>query len=299
MEKTFRHDRYQGNGIDLHYAQIGDNRAPLIVCLHGFPEFWIAWREVMRELADEFWLVAPDQRGFNRSFRPAGLEAYEAHHLVADITALAKHLSPEKPFVLAGHDWGSAVAYSFAFRYPERLTHLVIANGVHPACFQRAIFQDPGQRAASQYFGYLRAEGAEQKMSENNFARTLKMIEGFSKADWMDDAIRAEYKEAWSQPGAMTAMLNWYRASPVVVPPVDATAPHSTLLDIPDEALTVRVPHLVVWGETDEALRPACLNGLDRYASDLTIRNIDDASHWILHEKPREVADCIREFLAR
>jgi epoxide hydrolase 4 len=285
------------DGVKLHCAVAGDPEKPLLICLHGFPEYWAAWREVMNALAGHFHLVAPDQRGFNLSSKPDGVESYRVRNMVTDLAALADRLSPGKPFVLAGHDWGASVAYAYAFAHPERLSHLVIANGVHPACFQRAIFEDEAQRKASQYINRLRAADADALMSEDAFRRTLNMIAGFSQTGWMTPEMRAAYLEAWDRPGAMTAMLNWYRASPIVVPRPGEPAGHSSVLALPDEAMTVRVPHLVIWGEADEALRPICLEGLDRYAPDLTIRKIAGAGHWILHERPAEVASAIRLFL--
>jgi pimeloyl-ACP methyl ester carboxylesterase len=285
--------------VTLHCASTGDETAPLVICLHGFPEYWFAWAGVMAELAGDFWLVAPDQRGFNLSSRPAGVDAYRAGRIVADLDRLADHLSPGRPFVLAGHDWGASVAYAYAIAHPDRVSHLVIANGVHPACFQRAIFEDEGQRAASQYINRLRAPEADVLMAEDGFRRTLNMLRGFSRTDWMTDEIRAGYVEAWSRKGAMSAMLNWYRASRIAVPAPDEAAPDSPILTMPREALAVSMPHLVIWGEADEALRPACLEGLGDYGPDLTIRRVADAGHWILHEKPREVAEAIRGFLAR
>lgn len=294
----FRFDFHEAGDVRPHYASAGNPEKPLILCLHGFPEYWAAWRDVMEELANDFHVVAPDQRGYNFSSKPEGVDAYRAKHLVADIASLAERLSPGKRFVLAGHDWGASVAYAYAFMHPQRLSHLVIANGVHPACFQRAIFEDPGQRKASQYINRLRAAGADAAMAENGFGRTLRMLQGFSQIDWMISEKKQDYLTAWSQPGAMTAMLNWYRASPIVVPAPGEPAPPSPILDLPAEALTVRMPHLVVWGEADQALRPSCLDGLERFAPDLTIRKFPDAGHWILHEKPREVAEAIRRFVA-
>lgn len=281
----------------LNVAAAGDPEAPLVICLHGFPEYWAAWREVMADLARDHLVVAPDQRGFNLSSKPQGEEAYRARHLVADLASLADHLSADRPFVLAGHDWGAAVAYAYAFAHPERLSHLVIANGAHPVCFQRAILEDPGQRRASQYFHKLRAPEAASFMAENNFARTERMIAGFSKSDWMTAEIKQAYREAWARPGAMRAMLHWYNSSPVVVPGPEEAVSDAPLLSIDPAKVTVRVPHLVLWGEADEALTPACLNGLDIYAADLTIRKIAGAGHWILHEKPGEVAAAIRSFV--
>jgi epoxide hydrolase 4 len=188
VEKSdFRYGEAVNGEVTIHYAEVGDPAAPLILMLHGFPEYWAAWKEVMVRLADGFHVVAPDQRGYNRSSKPDGVEAYRARHLAGDVAALADRLSPDRPFVLAGHDWGASVAYAYAFAHPERLSHLVIANGVHPACFQRAIFEDEGQRSASQYINKLKAPDAEARLSEDNFRRLMRMIAGFSKADWMTE----------------------------------------------------------------------------------------------------------------
>lgn len=285
------------NGIKLNFAAAGPDDAPLIICLHGFPEYWAAWREVMAELAGDFLVVAPDQRGFNLSSKPIGEDAYKTKNMVADVLGLAEHLSPGRKFILAGHDWGASVAYAFAFAHADRLSHLIIANGVHPVCFQRAIVQDPDQRRASQYFLTLRSPGAAGRMSENNFARTMNMIAGFSEIDWMTPEIKDGYIQAWSQPGAMEAMLQWYNSSPIMVPAPDATRVDAPLLSILADRVRVSVPHLVIWGEADQALRQSSLAGLSEFAPDLAIKRIPDAGHWILHEKPVEVAATIRAFV--
>lgn len=295
MEMRF--DFHDTGEVRLHYASWGEPDKPLVLCLHGFPEYWAAWREVMIELVPGFHVVAPDQRGYNLSSKPDGVDAYRVKHLVRDIASLADRFSPEKPFVLCGHDWGASVAYAYAIAHPDRLSHLIVANGVHPACFQRAIFEDAGQRRASQYINYLRRPEAGERLAENEYQRTFNMIAGFSKTGWMTSERRSEYLEAWSQPGAITAMLNWYRASPILVPKPDEQPENAYVLSLPDAALTVKVPHLVLWGEDDEALRPACIEGLARYAPDLTVRKIAGAGHWILHEKPAEVANAIRDFV--
>jgi pimeloyl-ACP methyl ester carboxylesterase len=282
----------------LHVATAGDRGKPLILFLHGFPEYWAAWAGVMEELAGDFFLAAPDQRGFNLSFRPEGEEAYRARLLVSDVAALADRLSPGKPFVLAGHDWGASVAYAYAFAHPARVSHLVIANGTHPVCFQRAILEDEGQRAASQYFHTLRAPGAAARMAENDFARTMKMLAGFSRTDWLTPERAAGYRAAWARPGAMEAMLHWYKSSPILVPRPGENVDDAPLLSVPTERVTVSMPHLVIWGEADEALRPACLDGLDRFAPHLTVKRVAGAGHWILHEKPAEVAGAIAAFVS-
>ena len=176
----FRFGHHDTGEVRLHYAEAGDPAKPLIICLHGFPEYWAGWRKVMEDLSGDFHVVAPDQRGYNLSGKPQGIEAYRARHMAADLASLADRLSPGRPFALAGHDWGASVAYGFAFAHPERLTHLVVANGVHPVCFQRAILDDPAQREASQYIDKLREPATDARLVEDGCRRAFRMIEGFS-----------------------------------------------------------------------------------------------------------------------
>ena len=139
------------NGVRLHVVTAGPKDGKPVILLHGFPEFWYGWRRQIPALAAAgLRVIVPDQRGYNLSDKPKEIEQYRVKHMVADLAALADRLSPGRPFVLAGHDWGASVAYAYAFSRPERLTHLVIANGPHPWTFQTAILDDPGQRAASQ-----------------------------------------------------------------------------------------------------------------------------------------------------
>lgn len=295
-EADFRFEEVSKDGITIGYAALGDPAFPLVLMLHGFPEYWAAWKDVMVRLADSYHVVAPDQRGYNRSSKPGGVDAYRARHLAGDVAMLADVLSPGRPFVLAGHDWGASVAYAYAFAHPERLSHLVIANGVHPACFQRAIVEDDEQRRASQYIHKLKAADAEARLSEDGFRRLMRMISGFSATDWMTPDEAGAYREVWSRPRALTGMLNWYRASPVIVPEPGADAPHSPILELPAEAMAVRMPHLLIWGEADEALRPVCFERLGDYAPQLTVRTVAGAGHWVLHERPDEVSSAIRAF---
>lgn len=285
------------NGIRLHCALAGES-SRTIICLHGFPEYWAAWRPVMAELQTDFRVIAPDQRGYNLSSKPGGIDAYRVKNMIADLHGLAEHFSPGRPFVLAGHDWGAAVAYGYAFAHPERLSHLVVVNGAHPSCLQQAILTDTAQRKASQYIRKLRAPGAAESLAENSYARLVNMLAGFSSTAWMTEKLATEYREAWSQPGALPAMLHWYEASRLVVPDMTARETSAPLTEILSDEVTVSVPHLVIWGEDDRALTPACLADLSRYAPDLAIKRMRGAGHWILHEKPAEVAAAIRAFVA-
>src|SRR5882762_3023319 len=187
------------NGIRLHYATEG--RGPLIVFAHGFPEFWYAWRDQLREFGRDHQAVAPDLRGYNLSSKPADVAQYRVAHMVEDLRALADHLGRER-FVLVGHDWGGVVAWAFAIAHPERLMKLVIVNAPHPAIFEREIRQNPAQQSASRYMLVFRSPEAEGILAANDHARLVEMFERelgprFTSAD------RAAYREAWSQPSAI------------------------------------------------------------------------------------------------
>lgn len=292
-----RFDRAEVNGQSLHYAAMGEADRPLMLFLHGFPEYWVAWAEVMPAFADRYFCVAPDQRGYNLSSKPEGVEAYRVKHLVADIAALARHLSPGRPVVLCAHDWGASVAYALAIAMPELVERLVIVNGTHPACFQDALVNRPEQARASQYFHLLRSPRAEEVLSRDDFALMFRLFGDFASGSGPDAAMRAGYLEAWRQPGALTGMLNWYRASPVYVPEGEETPDPDKAVPLDRERLKVAMPHLVVWGMQDTALLSLLLDELPRYAERLSVRRIGGAGHWVLHEKPRAVIDALGAFL--
>jgi len=281
------HQYAEVNGVRLHYAKAGSG--PLILFLHGFPEFWYEWQRQLVEFGRDHTAVAPDMRGYNLSAKPEELSAYAVPTLVEDVRALAAELLKStggQKFTLVAHDWGGAVAWVFAAMHPELLERLVIVNAPHPTVFARELRDNPAQQQASQYMLLFRSPAAEATLSANNYS-TLATIVGISGED------RDAYIAAWSQPGALTGGLNYYRASRVGPPqPDDPPA-------APPQPLMIRVPTLVIWGEQDTALLTGNLDGLDKYVSPLTIRRIPDATHWVVREKPAEVNRLIREFLAR
>ncbi len=281
---------------ELPDGQLDDPRTPILF-LHGFPEYWAAWTPVLERLSEEFLLIAPDQRGYNLSDAPARVSDYSAKKLVSDMLALSSNLLGNRKLFLAGHDWGASVAYAAAINVPERIRGLIIVNGVHPAPFQRAIIEDPEQQKASQYFHFLRNENSAERMSEDDFRRTFGMLEKFSDTAWLSDHDRAGYRKAWSRPGRLNAMLNWYRASPIIVPAPGEPVPAAPLMDASPDRLTVRAPHLLIWGARDTALRASSRQGLSRFAPDLTVVEIEDGDHWVIHTHGQRVADEIARFV--
>lgn len=284
------------NGVRLHYVTAGKGRT--ILFLHGFPEFWYAWKNQLEEFGSAYRAVAPDLRGYNLSAKPAAVEDYRLSLLVEDIKALADHLKA-KPFILVGHDWGGVVAWAFALRYPHDLQKLIIINAPHPTIFQRELRENPAQQKASQYMLLFRRPDAEQVLSANQYATLVQAVlaQGLQRGYFTDEDRKA-YLAAWSQPGALTGGLNYYRAARIgPSSPDDATGQTGMVQEFPGGVITV--PTLVIWGERDTALLPGNLEGLDRYVSSLTIHRIPDASHWIVHEKPDLVNSLIRTFIEK
>jgi pimeloyl-ACP methyl ester carboxylesterase len=292
-----RHEMMTVNGVELHVRAVGDPDAPLLVLLHGFPEHSGAWDEVLPALAGQFHAVAPDQRGYARSSKPEGVDAYRVKNLVRDVLALSERLSPGRPFNLVGHDWGGSVAYATAIAAPARIARLAVINGVHPGPFQRALIEDEAQRRASSYMHTLRDPSAEERLSADNFGKLVATLSRFGPQPWLTPERQARYIEAWSPPGALTGMLNWYRASPLLVPhPGEAVDP-AKVMQLDPARLRVRMPHLVVWGMDDRALLPVSRATLPDYCDDLAVREIEGADHWVVHQRTTEVIGHLRDFL--
>jgi pimeloyl-ACP methyl ester carboxylesterase len=286
------------NGIDLSVRARGDPALPLVLFLHGFPEYSGAWEEVLPAFEASFHAVAPDQRGYGGSSKPEGVEAYRVKHLVRDVLALGDRLSPNKAFAVVGHDWGGSVAYAAAIAAPQRISRLAVINGVHPGPFQRALIEDEAQRQASTYMHYLRAPEAEARLSADGFEKLLGMLSRFGPQPWLSPEKRAAYVRAWSVPGALTGMLNWYRASPLLVPEPGETVDPAKVMKLDPALLRIRMPHLVIWGTDDRALLPVSRATLADYCDDLTVHEIAGADHWVVHQRTEEVVGYLRTFLA-
>ena len=283
-------------GVTLNVAFAGPEDAPAVILLHGFPESHRTWREVVPRLEDTFRLIMPDQRGFAGSDRPQDMAEYAADKLIDDIFALAEATGVED-FALVGHDWGGAIAWPAAFRNDPRLTKLAIVNAPHPLIFQKSLIEDEEQRAASQYINWFRMPGADKAIEAMGFDVFFqKTMENHIPSGSMPEEERRQYIADWSQPGGMLPMLNWYRASRLIVPPPGATVP------LPDFLLRafpkIHVPTLVVWGMKDSALLPLQLDGLDDLVDDLRIVRLPRVGHFAPWEAGEQVGDALRDFLA-
>lgn len=281
-------------GVELDVWTGGDPSAPAMIFLHGFPESHRTWRHQLDDLAADYFVVAPDQRGFARSSKPDGVENYTPDKPVSDLIALADHLGIGR-FVLVGHDWGGAIAWMAALQHPDRVEKLIIVNAPHPFVFQRTLFDDRDQRAASQYIRAFRNPALEKHIEGIG-------VEAFfdtSFAKHADPALlapeKAAYLDEWSQPGVMTSMFNWYRASAVQVPAMDEEPERPAFLNAPFPPM--QMPVLVIWGMKDAALLPCQLDGLDAVVPDLTVVRVEDAGHFVPWEKPDAVTGGIREWL--
>lgn len=284
-------------GVTLNVAIAGDRANPPVILLHGFPESHRTWRALASTLQDQLYLIMPDQRGFAASDLPQDVGEYETAKLVDDIFALADSLGVER-FALVGHDWGGAVAWAAALRGDPRLTRLAIVNSPHPAIFQKSLIEDEAQRAASQYINAFRAPGFEKlvqaKSYEWFFERTFS---NHVDVKLINEAERSQYLADWSRPGAFNAMLNWYRAGRMVVPPPGEKVILPDWLLRPFAKLTI--PTLVIWGMRDSALLPAQLDGLDELVENLTVVRLPNAGHFAPWEAADEVASALEPFLTR
>jgi pimeloyl-ACP methyl ester carboxylesterase len=284
------------NGVRLHVVTAG--KGPLILFLHGFPEFWYEWKNQLAEFGKDHLAVAPDMRGYDLSDKPEALDQYKMNVLVEDVRALGDHFSRQKKFILVAHDWGGAIAWAFAIAHPEMLEKLVIVNAPHPGVFGRLLATDPAQQKASQYMLMFRSPQAEQTLSADNYAWLVSAVlgDGLKNGVFTEEDKQA-YVKAWSQPGALTGGLNYYRANEVGPPAAgqNASGGRGSAPDL--SALMVKVPTLVIWGEKDTALLTQNLDGLDKFVPQLTIKRIPDGSHWVVHEKRDEVNAAIRDFI--
>ena len=264
-------------GVKIHYVTLGTG--PLVVMIHGFPDYWYTWRHQMEALADKFQVVAIDQRGYNKSDKPAGVANYAAPLLVSDVIAVIKHLGKDKAIVV-GHDWGGVVAWSLAMEAPALVEKLVILNLPHPRGLVRELATNPEQQKNSAYARRFQAEGAEKALTPEGLAGWVK-----------DPAAKAKYVEAFSR-SDFAAMLSYYKANYPREPYTDDGAAR-----FPKK---VQCPVLAIHGLKDTALLGSGLNNnWDYVEADYTLLTIPAAGHFVQQDAPELVTKTIRSWLTR
>jgi pimeloyl-ACP methyl ester carboxylesterase len=280
---TWKHDSIISNGIRLHYVTQGEG--PLMLMLHGFPEFWYSWRKQIPEFAQNYKVVALDLRGYNDSEKPADASAYVMPEFIKDVEGVIRGLGYES-CVLVGHDWGGAIAWNFAYAYPEMVEKLIILNLPHPAKFAEGL-RTPQQLLRSSYIFFFQLPWLPELLVQaSGYQVVTTALTGMAvNKDAFSDADLAAYKEAVAKPGALTAMLNYYR---------NAFAQRI----VNREWGVLNVPTLMIWGEDDTALGKELTYGTEAYVRNFQIRYIPNCSHWVQQERPDLVTQYIREYLA-
>lgn len=280
-----RHGTLDVGGATLHYVEAG--QGPLVVLLHGFPEFWYSWRWQIPALAGAgFRVVAPDMRGYNASSKPRGVTAYTADLLARDVAGLIRGLGAERAIVV-GHDWGGAVAWTFAMRYPELLERLAILNVPHPARFLRAL-RTPRQLRKSWYMFFFQLPRLpEASVRRGNFAmfRATFRHDPVRPGAFSDDDIE-RYIAALARPGALTAAINYYRA-------LFRQNPRRMQASF----RPIEAPVLVIWGMQDRYLGAELAEPDAQWAPHARVERLPDASHWVQVDRPERVNALLLEFL--
>ena len=289
--ERIRSTHLPAGGVRLQVAQAG--RGSPVLMLHGFPDHWALWRPLMEALAPAHRVLAPDLRGINLSDKPPAVSDYAIERLVDDVRALIAHLGGR--CALVGHDWGGLLAWTVAAQHPQSVSRLVVFNAPHPCRFAEELRSSPEQRQASAYAQRLCQAGAAERLARDDYARLWAVrSDGRSGAGW--EAGRPACVQAWSQPGAMQAALDWYRALDL-----EAALAPAGVRSVPDLAQAsgvIDVPTLVVWGERDGSFPVACLEGLEHWVPDLRVHREPEGGHWLLEERHALAAGLLRDFLA-
>ncbi len=284
IEPRFR--RVDTNGIHLNVAEAGPEDGPLVLLLHGFPEFWYGWRRQIGALAGAgYRVIAPDQRGYNLSDKPEGVASYRLEALIDDAIGLIDALGRDRA-VIVGHDWGGIVAWGAITRHPERFERAVILNAPHPDAMLRELKGNPRQLLKSWYAFLFLIPWVPEAMARSGHGKgMIRGLERSSRPGTFTPADLDRYRRAWSEPGAMTAMIHWYRA---------AFRHRPAPLGDP----TIRVPTLILWGARDRFLGRGLARSSFALCEDARLEWFEEATHWVHHEEPDRVNRLILDFLA-
>ena len=273
------------NGINLHYVSQGTGK--LMLMLHGFPEFWYSWRHQIAEFANDYQVVAVDLRGYNDSDKPQEVAAYQMSELLADVKGIISALGYED-CILVAHDWGGAIAWNFAYSHPSMVEKLIVMNFPHPAKFAAGL-QTWQQLQKSWSIFFFQIPFLPEFIFQANNCQAIASAftdMAIDKSAFTPEDLAA-FRGAAAKPGALTAMINYYRAN-FKIPP-DNLAQDWDILDIPT---------LMIWGEEDRALGKELTYGTDTYVRDLELKYIPNCSHWVQQEQPTLVNQYMQDFLA-
>lgn len=273
--------------VRLHVVEAGPPDGPLVVLLHGFPEFWYGWRHQVPTLARAgYRVVAPDLRGYNLSDKPRDLDAYRLDVLADDVVALIQALGGGSARAVIGHDWGGVLGWWLGLARPDCLERLAILNAPHPTVAWRSLRSNPAQWARSSYVLLFQLPGLPEWLLRRNRWRALeRALFSVGRPDSFSAADLDRYREAWSRPGAITAMLNWYRAILRRPPPRPARA-------------IVSAPLLLIWGTRDPVLGREMADASLAFGSDTRLETLEQASHWVQHDAPDQVNALLLQHLA-
>jgi pimeloyl-ACP methyl ester carboxylesterase len=274
---------FRNREIELHAVAAGALDGPVIILLHGFPEFWYSWHKQIEPLAAAgFRVIVPDQRGYNKSSKPRGAASYTLSALTSDVLAIADQLGRQRIF-LVGHDWGAAVAWSVALLHQHRVAKLAIFNVPHPSVMLRYLKTNRRQLRRSWYMFFFQLPWLpELAFSAFDFRLGVRSLVRSSRPDTFSPDDLEQYRAAWSQPGALTAMIHWYRAA----------FRHRS--KFPDSR--VHVPTRILWGERDAFLLPDMAHESVRYCDSAELYTFANASHWLQHEEPARVSELLIDF---
>ncbi len=280
------------NGIHLHAEAVGPEDGPLVLLLHGFPESWYGWKDQIDPLSEAgFRVVALDQRGYNLSDKPRGASAYRLDELARDVTGVIDYFGREKA-VLIGHDWGAAVAWHVAIHTPERVERLAILNVPHPAAMARALTTFTRQVLRSWYIYFFQIPALpEFLLSLGHYAPMRQMLRASAKPGTFSNEDLRRYTEAWTQKGALNAMINWYRAT------VRSTLTLGQKGYIQDARKRVTIPTLLLWGEKDVALIPEMAEWSLKWCDQGTLVRFPKATHWVQHDEAGQVTEHLLQFI--
>jgi epoxide hydrolase 4 len=280
---------FHTNGIALHVVLAGPASGRPLIFLHGFPEFWFGWRrQVDHFVSSGYRVIIPDQRGYNLSDKPAGIASYSINLLARDVIGVLDNMAASKAFVV-GHDWGAAVTWYLAARYPERVNRAAMLSVPHPRIFVRNLVTNPAQLGRSWYTLFFQLPWLpECILRRRDWAVLVGALQNTSPPGLFSDTDLEQYKRSWDRKGALTAMLNWYRAA--------LLCPSRLALD--SEASRVRVRALVIWGKNDQFLGEAMARESLQYCDDGHLEILETATHWIQHEQPAQINALLSQFFA-